>query len=60
MANKKQSSEKNICTQCILLTIRKADWNIERQVSEEVFFTSDRIFVNEHEKAIKEAFKVAV
>ncbi len=45
MTNKKKLSERDIITQYILPAIKKAGWNIEKQVREEVFFTDGRIFV---------------
>jgi type I restriction enzyme R subunit len=45
MTNKKELSERDICTQFILPAIVKAGWNIEKQIREEVFFTDGRIFV---------------
>lgn len=45
MSNKKDLSERDICTQFILPALVKAGWNVEKQVREEVFFTDGRIFV---------------
>jgi type I restriction enzyme R subunit len=45
MTNKKDLSERDICTQFIVPALRKAGWDIARQVREEVFFTDGRIFV---------------
>ncbi len=45
MSNKKELSERDICTQFILPALVKSGWDIERQVREEVFFTDGRIFV---------------
>ena len=44
-ANKKELSERDICTQFILPALVKAGWDVEKQVREEVFFTDGRIFV---------------
>ncbi len=43
--NKKQLSERDICTKFINPAIEKADWNMKRQVREEVSFTDGRIIV---------------
>ncbi|HQU32476.1 MAG: DEAD/DEAH box helicase family protein [Planctomycetia bacterium] len=45
MSNKKDLSERDICTQFIFPALVKAGWNVEKQVREEVFFTDGRIFV---------------
>jgi len=45
MTSNKDLSERDICTQFIVPALRKAGWDIERQVREEVFFTDGRIFV---------------
>ncbi len=45
MSNKKELSERDICTQFILPALVKSGWDIEKQVREEVFFTDGRIFV---------------
>lgn len=45
MSNKKDLSERDICTQFILPALVKAGWNVDRQVREEVSFTNGRIFV---------------
>ncbi|QQR67317.1 MAG: DEAD/DEAH box helicase family protein [Candidatus Brocadia sp.] len=45
MSNKKDLSERDICTQFILPALVKAGWNVEKQIREEVFFTDGRIFV---------------
>ncbi|MBF0414039.1 MAG: DEAD/DEAH box helicase family protein [Desulfamplus sp.] len=45
MTNKKNLSERDIVTQYIIPALKKADWNIETQVREEVSFTDGRIFV---------------
>ena len=49
--SKKELSERDICTQFILPALRKAGWDIERQVREEVYFTNGRIFVKGHKTA---------
>jgi type I restriction enzyme R subunit len=43
--NKKDLSERDIITQFIMPAIKKAGWNIEKQVREEVYFTDGRIYV---------------
>jgi type I restriction enzyme R subunit len=43
--NKKDLSERDIITQFIVPAIKKAGWNIEKQVREEVYFTDGRIYV---------------
>lgn len=43
--NKKDLSERDICTQFILPALIKAGWDVEKQIREEVFFTDGRIFV---------------
>ncbi len=45
MTNKKELSERDICTQFILPALVKAGWNVSKQVREEVYFTDGRIFV---------------
>lgn len=45
MTSKKDLSERDIITKFIIPAIKKAGWNIEKQVREEVFFTDGRIFV---------------
>jgi len=45
MASKKDLSERDICTQFILPALKKAGWNIETQIREEVSFTDGRIYV---------------
>lgn len=45
MTNKKELSERDICTQFILPALIKAGWNVEKQIREEVSFTNGRIFV---------------
>ncbi|RIJ98900.1 MAG: restriction endonuclease [Candidatus Brocadia sp.] len=45
MSNKKDLSERDICTQFILPALVKSGWDVEKQVREEVFFTDGRIFV---------------
>lgn len=43
--NKKQLSERDIITQFIVPSIKKAGWSIEKQLREEVGFTAGRIKV---------------
>ncbi len=43
--NKKSLSERDICTKYINPAIKKAGWDMNRQVREEVFFTDGRIIV---------------
>ncbi len=45
MTNKKDLSERDICTQFILPSLVKAGWDVAKQIREEVFFTDGRIFV---------------
>ncbi|MBM3435929.1 MAG: DEAD/DEAH box helicase [Bacteroidetes bacterium] len=45
MSNKKDLSERDICTQFILPALVKSGWDVAKQVREEVFFTDGRIFV---------------
>lgn len=45
MTNKKDLSERDICTQFILPALVKAGWSVEKQIREEVFLTDGRIFV---------------
>ncbi|NOZ91498.1 MAG: DEAD/DEAH box helicase family protein [Epsilonproteobacteria bacterium] len=45
MASKKDLSERDICTKFILPALKKAGWNIDTQVREEVSFTDGRIYV---------------
>jgi len=42
MTSKKALSERDICTKFIVPALKKAGWDIERQVREEVFFTDGR------------------
>ncbi len=51
MTNKKDLSERDICTQFITPALVKAGWDIEKQVREEVFFTDGRIFVKGNKTA---------
>ena len=51
MTNKKELSERDICTQFVLPALVKAGWDIEKQVREEVFFTDGRIFVKGNKTA---------
>jgi type I restriction enzyme R subunit len=43
--NKKQLSERDICTKFITPALIKAGWNVQTQVREEVYFTDGRIYV---------------
>jgi len=43
--NKKQLSERDICTKCITPALEQAGWDIVTQVREEVGFTDGRIYV---------------
>lgn len=52
MTNKKELSERDICTQFILPALIKAGWNVEKQIREEVSFTNGRIFVK-GEKSVR-------
>ena len=45
MLDKKQLSERDICTKYITPALKKAGWDIETQVLEEVSFTAGKIFV---------------
>jgi len=45
MASKKELSERDICTKYILSALKKAGWDIETQIREEVSFTDGRIYV---------------
>jgi type I restriction enzyme, R subunit len=49
--NKKDLSERDIITQFIMPAIKKAGWNIEKQVREEVYFTDGRIYVKGNKTA---------
>lgn len=49
--NKKDLSERDIITQFIIPAIKKAGWNIERQVREEVYFTDGRIYIKGNKTA---------
>ncbi|MBU4312201.1 MAG: DEAD/DEAH box helicase family protein [Candidatus Omnitrophica bacterium] len=51
MSTKKELSERDICTKFILPAIVKAEWNIEKQIREEVYFTDGRIFVKGNKTA---------
>lgn len=44
--NKKDLSERDICTQFIVPALKKAGWDLQRQVREEVSFTDGRIYVD--------------
>ncbi|VGO17506.1 Putative DNA repair helicase RadD [Pontiella desulfatans] len=43
--NKKQLSERDICTKFITPALKEAGWNIQTQIREEVSFTDGRIYV---------------
>jgi len=43
--NKKQLSERDICTKFINPALKKASWNMKQQVREEISFTDGRIIV---------------
>mgnify|MGYP000678106678 CR=1 FL=1 len=43
--NKKDLTERDICTKFINPSIQQAGWDIRKQVREEVFFTDGRIIV---------------
>lgn len=43
--NKKQLSERDICTKFITPALKQAGWNIQTQIREEVYFTDGRIYV---------------
>lgn len=45
MSNKKDLSERDICTQFILPALVKSGWDVAKQIREEIFFTDGRIFV---------------
>lgn len=45
MTSKRDLSERDICTQFIVPALKKAGWDLERQVREEVSFTDGRIYV---------------
>jgi len=49
--NKKSLSERDICTKYIIPAIKKAGWDIDAQVREEVSFTDGRIFVKGNKTA---------
>lgn len=51
MTNKKDLSERDICTQFIMPALVRAGWNVEKQIREEVFFTNGRIFVKGNKTA---------
>ena len=40
---KKSLSERDICTKFITPALKKAGWDIQKQIREEVFFTDGRI-----------------
>jgi len=45
MTNKKELSERDICTKFINPALEKAGWDMQKQVREEVSFTDGRIYV---------------
>lgn len=45
MTNKKNLSERDICTKFITPALEKAGWDLQKQVREEVGFTDGRIYV---------------
>lgn len=45
MTSKRELSERDICTKFILPAIKKAGWDIQTQIREEVYFTDGRIDV---------------
>lgn len=45
MTSKKELSERDICTKYINPALEKSDWDMKRQVREEVSFTDGRIYV---------------
>lgn len=45
MTNKKDLSERDICTKYIAPALEKAGWDMHKQVREEVYFTDGRIYV---------------
>jgi len=49
--NIKDLSERDIITQFIIPAIKKAGWNVEKQVREEVYFTDGRIYVRGNKTA---------
>ena len=45
MTDKKKLSERDICTKYIIPALIKANWDIQKQIREEVYFTDGRIYV---------------
>jgi type I restriction enzyme, R subunit len=43
--NKKQLSERDICTKFIIPSVKKAGWDEMSQIREEVYFAKGRIIV---------------
>ncbi|MDP3473165.1 MAG: EcoEI R domain-containing protein, partial [Algoriphagus sp.] len=43
--HKKSLTERDICTKFITPALKKAGWDIQKQIREEVFFTDGRIIV---------------
>ena len=51
MTDKKDLSERDICSKYILPALIKAGWDVEKQIREEVFFTDGRVFVKGNKTA---------
>ncbi|MDK9693543.1 MAG: hypothetical protein OEL19_04750 [Sulfurimonas sp.] len=51
MTSKKDLSERDIYTQLITPALKKAEWNIETPIREEVDFTDGRIYVKGNKTA---------
>lgn len=49
--NKKSLTEQDICTKFLIPAIKKAGWDIDRQVREQVYFTDGRIYVKGNKTA---------
>ncbi len=49
--NKKSLTEQDICTKFIMPALKKAGWDIDRQVREQVYFTDGRIYVKGNQTA---------
>ena len=45
MTDKKKLSERDVCTKYIIPALKKANWDIHKQIREEVYFTDGRIYV---------------
>jgi type I restriction enzyme R subunit len=50
--NKKDLSERDICTQYITPAVQQAGWDLRRQVREEASFTDGRIIVQERMRSL--------